>query len=119
MLAQLSLGVKYLTGQGVGRDIEAGIHWLTKSAGQGSTDSMLYLGILYADPQYGRQDFVEAYKWFFLASAHGVKIEKYKSYFENQITAEQVDLSIQKALELLIAKNQAQKENDAAAATKQ
>jgi hypothetical protein len=65
---------------------------------------------LYADPQYGKQDRVEACKWFFLAATRGAKIEKYKDYWEKQITPEQIDLATRKALEFLTAGDPTQKE---------
>jgi TPR repeat protein len=72
--AQFLVGLMFTTGDGVDRDIPAGVAWFRKSAEQGNVDSMYSLGQEYSLKELvdGRElfpeDYAEAYFWFSLAA---------------------------------------------------
>lgn len=69
-ISQISLGLAYLVGQGLPRDVLKSGEWFEKAAIQGDTRGQLFYAMyLHAS---GRQHWPVAYKWFLLASLGGM-----------------------------------------------
>lgn len=68
-LAQYTLGVMYLQGQGVPRDYHAAHKWFSRAAAQGVSQAQFELGRLYERGLGVPQDFVQAHTWINLATA--------------------------------------------------
>jgi TPR repeat protein len=66
--AQYQLGMLYLFGTGVGRDVTQGIVWLKRSANNGSYLAANELGQIYLSGQGVAQDEQEAMKWLEMAT---------------------------------------------------
>jgi uncharacterized protein len=66
--AQLSLGKMYMMGQGVLRDADQAIKWLTASAVQGNADAQFFVGSYYLLPH---RNVAEGVKWLRLSSEQG------------------------------------------------
>ena len=69
--AQLSLGNKYLSGQGVPQSYDETAKWFKLAADQGNGNSQSNLGVLYAMGNGVPRNDVEAYKWWEIAVARG------------------------------------------------
>ncbi|MFN7139170.1 MAG: tetratricopeptide repeat protein [Limisphaerales bacterium] len=70
--AQKSLGVLYVTGQGVTRDLQEAVKWYKMAADQGDAEAQYSLGLRYVNGEAVGQNFAEAAKWFALAAEQGV-----------------------------------------------
>jgi hypothetical protein len=68
-LAQYTLGVMYVQGQGVPRDYHAAVKWFGRAAGQGVPQAQFELGKLYLRGLGVPQNFVLAHAWMNLATA--------------------------------------------------
>jgi len=66
--AQLILGKMYMLGQGVLKDPDQAIKWLTASAVQGNADAQFFLGANYLLPH---KDIAEGVKWLRLSAEQG------------------------------------------------
>lgn len=66
--AQYLLGLLYLNGQGVGKNLDKGIDWLKQAAGNGSYLAAAELGQIYASGKGVAMDTEEAAKWIELSS---------------------------------------------------
>ena len=72
MLAQNDLGALYAEGgPGTPKNLTKAIQWYRKSAEQGHSTAQYNLGVCYAVGNGVPKDYVQAYKWFSLASASG------------------------------------------------
>lgn len=69
--AQIYLGVRYASGQGVLKDDKEAVKWFRLAADQGHADSQTNLGVMYAKGQGVPQDDKEAVKSFRLAADQG------------------------------------------------
>ncbi|GBC01749.1 hypothetical protein RclHR1_04310010 [Rhizophagus clarus] len=70
--AQCILGLMYLDGEGVRKDVQEALKWLTKSAEKGNIDAQLILGQLYTDGIVDvEQEDVTAFDWFCMAAEQG------------------------------------------------
>ena len=65
-IAQTMLGAMYASGDGVPRDDAEAVKWFQMAADQGDKGSQYVLAIMYENGS-GVQDYVQAYKWFYLA----------------------------------------------------
>jgi TonB family protein len=70
------LGMIYLNGQGVPRDLDEGKKWLLKAADQGQADAQQTLGML-AMPRTINGDAAEAMTWFRKAADQGRAMSQY------------------------------------------
>jgi TPR repeat protein len=68
-LAQYTLGVMYVQGQGVPQDYHAAVKWFGRAAGQGVPQAQFELGKLYQRGLGVPQNFVMAHAWMNLATA--------------------------------------------------
>ena len=69
--AQLELGDKYCTGDGVTRDYREAQKWYLKAAEQGSAEAQNSLGYMYDAGRGVRQDYNEALRWYRKAADQG------------------------------------------------
>ncbi|MBQ1872466.1 MAG: SEL1-like repeat protein, partial [Succinivibrionaceae bacterium] len=69
--AQLSLGLRYLGGEGVARDEAEAAKWFRKSAEQGSAYGQYALGGMYANGNGVSRDYAEALKWYRKSAEQG------------------------------------------------
>ncbi len=67
--AQNRLGVLYVSGKGVPKDIPEGIKWLRSAADKGQHAAQLNMGMLYQEGVGVAKDYAEAAKWFQLSAA--------------------------------------------------
>lgn len=71
--AQFSLGLYYLTGNGVPQDFDESLKWYRLSASQGNASAQFGIGRAYAKGTYGGPpDYSEAFKWYQLAADKGI-----------------------------------------------
>src|SRR5581483_4273179 len=71
--AQLILGLMYLDGEGIKKDIKMALKWLTKSAVNGNANAQLLIGQLYFDGigVCEKKKETKAYSWFIKAAEQG------------------------------------------------
>lgn len=69
--AQLRLGLMYLTGRGLGRDVARAREWLGRSAGAGTALAQMALGRMYATGIGVPTDLAEAVSWYRRAGDQG------------------------------------------------
>lgn len=65
--AKFSLGLMYLRGQGVERDLTEAFRWLREAAGQGDGDARMVLGDLHMKDDPAMRDLTKSYLWLTLA----------------------------------------------------
>ena len=97
---QFNLGILYLTGRGVERDIAAAVEWHRKAAEQELAAAQHGLGVFYYQGMGVNQDFAEALKWFRRAADQGFPNSQFNiavMYFNEQGVARN-DLEIVKWL---------------------
>jgi TPR repeat protein len=68
---QYTLGMLYLQGRGIKRNVEKAIDWLGKAAQHGQVDAQYQMGIVYRDGVGIKKNEQEAIKWFRLAATWG------------------------------------------------
>ncbi|GEM_PF-1879409 len=69
--SQFSLGMEYLYGSSVPRDIDLARKWLLSSAQFGHAEAQYQLGVLFAYEQGENPDYTEAFRWFQKAAEQG------------------------------------------------
>jgi TPR repeat protein len=69
--AQYNLGVKYIQGDGVAKDIGQAFVWFRKAADQGNVDAEMFLGNAYEFGQGVAKDYEQALAWFRKAARQG------------------------------------------------
>jgi hypothetical protein len=69
--AQNSLGLRYVTGEGVKPDEQQAVRWFTKAAEQGNVAAQSKLGSLYFRGRDIPQNLSQSYFWMVLARANG------------------------------------------------
>ena len=63
--AMNALGLAYLKGEGVKKDVKEGLHWLEEAGNHGIVDAYHEIGAVYKNGRYGiKQDFAKAYDAF-------------------------------------------------------
>lgn len=67
--AQRNLGIWYVNGYGVPKDVRAGFEWLLKAADQGDITAFKQLAALYMSGTGVERDFVLAYSWLNICAA--------------------------------------------------
>ncbi len=65
--AKFSLGLMYLRGQGVAKDLPEALRWLRDAAGQGDGDARMVLGDLHMKDDPAVRDLAKSYLWLTLA----------------------------------------------------
>ena len=81
--AQILLGVKYATGEGVPQDYKEAVKWFRKGAEQGYADAQYNLGLTYYNGRGVLQDYKEAVKWFRKAAEQGYALAQSSLGFMN------------------------------------
>lgn len=84
---QFNLGILYLTGLGVERDIGASLEWHRKAATQGLPAAQHGLGVFFYQGNGVKTDYAEALKWFRLAAGQGFANSQFNiavMYFNEQ-----------------------------------
>lgn len=66
-VAQFSLGMAYIQGNGVSQNYEEAEKWFRKAAEQGNTSAQCMLGAIYATGLGVPKDYIQAYKWLSLS----------------------------------------------------
>ena len=69
--AQYNIGLMYMNGQGVDKDIVTAVNWMRKAAEGGDRDAQLAVGLMYRKGQGIPQDDFEAVNWFRAAAEQG------------------------------------------------
>ncbi|HBS0578034.1 TPA: SEL1-like repeat protein [Klebsiella pneumoniae] len=69
--AQISLGQKYRVGDGVDKDGNKAVEWMTKAANQGSTRAKYVLGCIYGEGDCVPLSYSKAIEWYTLAAEEG------------------------------------------------
>jgi len=69
--AQVRIGLRYATGQGVPKDFSEAVKWWIRAAEHGNADAQFYLGVCYLKGGGVPKDDTEAAKWFQKAAAQG------------------------------------------------
>ncbi len=69
--AQHSLGVMYVNGEGVDKDVTKGVNWFRKSAEQGFADAQHNLAFAYETGLSVKKDMNEAARWYHKAAEQG------------------------------------------------
>ena len=69
--AQLDLGYRYFTGEGVPQDHEEAVRWIRASAEQGDPSAQYRLGFMYSEGEGVPQDPAEAVRWYRMAAEQG------------------------------------------------
>jgi hypothetical protein len=104
--AQFSLGMSYLNGQGVNKDLGLARKWFERAAEHGFAEAQYALGAMYLSGRGALQDFQTAFQWFEKAarqnhaeaqfrlgamyrSGHGVAADKTKAYVWFNLAAAQ------------------------------
>jgi TPR repeat protein len=72
-IAQVSLGIMYLEGEGVPKDYAEAFKWFRKAADQGDANAQSLLGGMYDEGLGVPQSYVEAVKWYRRSADHGNK----------------------------------------------
>ncbi len=75
--AQLQLGLMYVNGVGIKRDLEIGCAWLKKSADQGNVEAQYNLGVGYLKGLGVEQSDINAAKMFSRAAEQELPIAQY------------------------------------------
>lgn len=75
--AQCLLGLFYLHGMGVQKDVHKGMQWLRKSADQGYLDAQFNLGLITLRGEAGPKDEKQATQWFRKAAERGFPKAQY------------------------------------------
>lgn len=70
-IAQYDIGRKFAAGDGVSKNMEEAVKWLTKSAEQGNPDAQMSLGALLVSGRGVPRNSAEAAKWYRLAATQG------------------------------------------------
>jgi TPR repeat protein len=72
--AQYNLGIMYVAGQGVSRDVAEAVRWYQLAAEQGAADAQFNVGIAYRSGLGVLQDAAEAERWFRLSAEQGMPV---------------------------------------------
>ncbi len=88
--AQYSLGLLYVTGEGVAKDSSEAMKWFRKAAEQGRANAQFALGSGYALGEGVPQHFALAYIWYDLSAAQGYEMAlEYRDEVAQHMTKEQ------------------------------
>jgi len=91
VVAQSSLGLMYVNGQGVKQDFKEAFKWCQKAAEQGNAIAQYNLGLMYYNGHGVEQNNVIAYAWWDIAATNGnQKAPNNKSIVANEMTPEQI-----------------------------
>ena len=77
-LAQYYLGVMYLKGQGVPRNRQLALDWLSKAASSGAADAQSYMGAFNRRGDLVPQNYAEAMRWYLLAAKQNHENSQYR-----------------------------------------
>jgi TPR repeat protein len=75
--AQYDIGVAYLYGKGVPKDLTKAAHWFQKAAEQGESSAQHNLGKMYAEGLGVKQDYFKAVQWYQKAAEQGDAYAQY------------------------------------------
>ena len=94
--AQFSLGYRYGQGEGVPQDYAEAVRWWRANAERGAAKGMFALGFMYEFGQEGvLQDYVQAHKWFNLAT-----LGRRSSASRTSMAFTDIDLAVSRRVEL-------------------
>ncbi len=71
--AEYNLGVRYINGVGVKKDLHEASAWFRKAADHGFPLAMCNLATCYLRGEGVNRDLIQAYKWLYLATGGGAK----------------------------------------------
>jgi len=77
-LAQYYLGVMYLKGQGLPRNLHLALDWLSKAASSGAADAQSYMGAFNRRGDLVPQNYAEAMRWYLLAAKQNHENSQYR-----------------------------------------
>jgi len=75
--AQFELGLRYLTGEGVEKDLTKGVDWLRKAAEEGHLRAQHIFGSIYEEGTGVEKDPVKAAEWFEKAASGGLSMAQH------------------------------------------
>jgi SH3-like domain-containing protein len=75
--AQYALGVAYLKGEGVSRDLNESMKWFEQAGNSGNVQAMFNLGAAYWEGKGTRQSYAEAVEWWEKSAAAGQSAAQY------------------------------------------
>ncbi|MGY3439613.1 tetratricopeptide repeat protein [Marinovum sp. KMM 9879] len=79
VLAQRTMGVRHLGGEGVAQNTQEAIRWLRSAAEKGDAGAQFNLGLIYADGMGIPSDPAQALPYFIAASDRGVRQASYRA----------------------------------------
>lgn len=98
--AQYSLGLLYVTGEGVAKDSSEAMKWFRKAAEQGRAAAQFALGSGYAIGDGVPQHFERAYFWYGLSAAQGYEMAlEYRDEVAQHLTEAQLARALRMAKE--------------------
>jgi TPR repeat protein len=75
--AQYNLGIMYVAGQGVSKDVAEAVRWYQLAAEQGAADAQFNVGIAYRSGLGVLQDAAEAGRWFRFSAEQGMPVAQF------------------------------------------
>ena len=91
VVAQNNLGLMYLRGDGVPKDLKEAVKWYQKAADQGDARAQFNLGAMYCNGQGVEQNYVTGYALWNIAATNGNQDAKYnKSIVAKKMTPAEI-----------------------------
>ena len=78
IIAQTALGIIYLTGENVEKNVTVALNWLQTAANQNDSYTQIILGDMYLRGDDISKNIQEAIRWYLLAAENGNPIAQYK-----------------------------------------
>jgi TPR repeat protein len=89
--AQVNLGLMYVRGEGVTKNMDEAVKWFRSSAEQGNSVAQYNLGVCYLQGEGVSTDPQEAYKWLALATSQGdTQAREVLDKLETELTPAQI-----------------------------
>ncbi|MCP3852245.1 MAG: sel1 repeat family protein [Gammaproteobacteria bacterium] len=102
-ISQKELGDLYFIGSGLKKSFEKALFWYEKAALQGYLEVRRDIGVLYLTFHKKNINYIEAYKWFYLASLDEQPLaQKNLKYINDKLTASEIDQAKSNAKKWLI-----------------
>ena len=98
--AQTYLGIRYVKGEGITKDVVEAARWFRLAAERNYAEAQLLLGAMYGEGEGVPQDDVQAYAWFIVAATQGSAVAKEYREYKELITERMTDSEIAAAEKL-------------------